>query len=478
MLFNSVTFLIFFPAVCLLYFATPSRHKNLFLLIASYYFYLNWEPMYGILIIFSTLVSYFGARYIETASVAAKKKAVCLMVICSMLLLLCIFKYGNFLADTVTSVLILFNIKIYLPKLTLLLPVGISFYTFQNIAYIIDVYNKKIKAERDFIIFSLFVAFFPPLIAGPILRASVLLPQFKESHPFNPDKIIEGLKLMLWGYFMKLVIADRLSILVDSIYNSHTHHSGPTLAMATVFFAFQIYCDFAGYSNIAIGTAKVLGFDLTTNFRRPYLATSVSEFWRRWHITLSTWFKDYVYIPLGGNRVSAGRGAYNLLVTFVISGLWHGANWTFILWGALNGIYQVLHRVIIKILKPFVPSFTNSKLLAGLNHVVLILITFVCIDFAWIFFRANSVGDAFDIVTKIVLWKGTLSLDNIDTIMHSCFGVFLLMLSDILEERNNGENFFLSNKNTYIRFTSYIVLFLCILEFGVFDGGQFIYFQF
>ena len=348
MLFNSYLYLLFFPAVCVIYYTLPLKYRWLFLLISSYFFYLNWEPIYAILILFSTLVTYYGAKLIVNENFSRFRKNILLITIFLNLSVLFLFKYYNFFTDSIYAILDYIGMRINFPEFKLLLPVGISFYTFQAIGYLVDVYNEKIKQSEKLGRYMLFVAFFPQLVAGPIERASNLLPQIDKQIRFSYKKAIEGTKLIIWGFFMKVVIADRLAIYVDAVYNNYEMHSSYTLILASVFFAFQIYCDFGGYSNIAIGCAKVLGIDLMVNFKRPYFSKSVQEFWYRWHISLSTWFKDYVYIPLGGNRY--GNRNLNLMITFLISGLWHGANWTFVIWGGLNGIYLILNNYTRKLL--------------------------------------------------------------------------------------------------------------------------------
>lgn len=349
MLFNSFHFLLFFPLVCLLYYLLPPRLRWVFLLLASYYFYMNWEPVYALLIAGSTLITYGCGLLVERYRGERRKQR--LFLLGSLFLnfgILFIFKYYNFLTGSIFSLLSWLGIRFAFPEFTLLLPVGISFYTFQAVGYSLDVYRGDIKPERYLGIYALFVSFFPQLVAGPIERARNLLPQFKEIHRFDETNATQGLKLMLWGYFMKLCVADRLALYVDAVYNNVSEHNGTSLLLASIFFAFQIYCDFGGYSLIAIGAARVMGFSLMENFRRPYFAQSIKEFWGRWHISLSTWFKDYVYIPLGGNRVGRFRHALNLFVTFLVSGIWHGANWTFVLWGGFHGGTQVVEKYLPK----------------------------------------------------------------------------------------------------------------------------------
>ena len=327
MLFNSISFLLFFPIVCIVCYLIPSlRFRNLFLLFASYYFYMNWEPVYALLLLSSTVITYVFAIGIERSNHISRRKLFLTINIILNLGILFFFKYWNFAAEQVSMLLCSSGLDMKVPEFSILLPVGISFYIFQALGYSIDVYRKDVRAERDFFTYALFVSFFPQLVAGPIERSRNLLPQFKKLNKFDYDTVMAGVNLMIWGYFLKLVMADRCGMYVDAIYNNVEMHNGGSYLLASLLFPFQIYGDFAGYSLIAIGAAKVMGFKLMENFHRPYFSQSVGEFWHRWHISLSTWFKDYVYIPLGGNRVSKTRCYFNLMVTFVVSGIWLGAN--------------------------------------------------------------------------------------------------------------------------------------------------------
>lgn len=466
MLFNSFNYLLFFPVVCVLYYVIPYRARWFFLLIASYFFYMNWEPVYALLIGLSTVITYLCAYQLDLVKKKRTRKILLWLSVILNFGILFLFKYYNFITDSVFQLLTNFGLRVNFPEFKLLLPVGISFYTFQAVGYSIDVYNKRLNHEKHFGKYALFVSFFPQLVAGPIERAANLLPQFSKEIKFNYAKAVEGTKLIIWGYFMKVVVADRLSIYVDSVYNNAEMHSSSSLIVATIFFAFQIYCDFAGYSNIAIGCAKILGFDLMTNFKRPYFAKTCGEFWHRWHISLSTWFKDYVYIPMGGSRVSKNRNYFNLIITFLVSGLWHGANWTFVIWGGLNGVYQV----IIKMFKLDKPKL-NNKLLALLQ----ILITFILICFTWIFFRANNLSDAVLIVNRMFTEKGALFIGQNAGFIYSIIGVVILLSKDLYDELNLELSF--TNK-IYFKYLWYTSLVLLILMIGVFDGSQFIYFQF
>ncbi|GHV06785.1 alginate O-acetyltransferase [Spirochaetia bacterium] len=411
--FNSWQFLVFFPVITVLYFTVTARvRKNalsqLLLLAASLFFYLCWNPVYLGLILFSVAVTWTSGILMSDHRSVSRSTGQKKLILASSLILnlavLFFFKYYNFFAGTVNS---LFGQSgagpAALPTLNVLLPVGISFYTFQALGYSIDVYRGTVKAERNFLSYALFVTFFPQLVAGPIERTGNLLPQFKIDHHFDYDRVTSGLKLAAWGMFKKVVIADRLAIYVNAVYGNPGVYPASALLLATFFFTFQIYCDFSGYSDIAIGTARVLGFNLMTNFRKPYFSQSITEFWRRWHISLSTWLKDYLYIPLGGNRKGPGRQKLNLLITFLISGLWHGAAWHFVFWGLLHGLFQIIERSV--------PERIN----AALNKVpaLRVCITFLLVCFAWVFFRAGSLPDAFLIVRKLASlpgeWSGYLA---------------------------------------------------------------------
>ena len=473
MLFNSFEFLLFFPIVAILYYLITPKYRWVFLLVASYYFYMNWQPIYAILIFTSTLVTYLCALKIDSTPVQSRKKAYLTASLIINLGILFLFKYYNFFNDSIFGLLNDWGIRMTLPNFDLLLPVGISFYTFQAVGYTIDVYRGDIKSEKHFGIYALFVSFFPQLVAGPIERAVNLLPQFKETKIFNYHQAVQGIKLMIWGYFMKIVVADRLAIYVNSVYGAPEYHSAITLIIATIFFAFQIYCDFAGYSNIAIGCAKIMGFDLMTNFRRPYFAQSCAEFWSRWHISLSTWFKDYVYIPLGGNRVGTSKNYRNILITFLVSGLWHGANWTYVIWGGLNGLYQVIFKIL-----GISPKRKKERSRFNLVYIGNLLLTFILISFSWIFFRANSLSDAITVIERMVTAPGGLFIGEKSSFAYSLFAIIVLILKDAYDEFYPDGNLFFTSKVRTIRYLSYSIIIVIILLLGVFDGGQFIYFQF
>ncbi|MBQ8603536.1 MAG: MBOAT family protein, partial [Oscillospiraceae bacterium] len=395
MLFNSVSFLIFFPIVVMGYFIIPEKLKNHWLLIASYYFYMSWQPVYALLILFSTATTFYCAVLIDKARDEKQKKLFLAVNIIVNIAILGYFKYFNFIVDSLLAVFPSLGIA---RNNNLLAVVGISFYTFQSLGYSIDVYRGRVEREKDFLTYALFVSFFPQLVAGPIERSANLLPQLHKSYKFEYNRVTDGLVIMAWGFFKKLVISDGAALIVNAVYNDVTKYTGIQLVMATFLFAFQIYCDFSGYSDIAVGAANVMGFKLMRNFNHPYFSQSVVEFWRNWHISLSGWFMDYVYFPLGGSRKGKFRTYINLMITFLVSGLWHGASWTFVIWGGINGIYNVLERIffgkkqaeIRRLKKAGKPVPKTKPVVAVLKAVI----TFILIDFTWIFFRANNLTDA------------------------------------------------------------------------------------
>ncbi len=484
MQFNSVEFLLFFPTVLIAYFALPHRWRWVLLLGASYYFYMAWKPAYALLLLFSTVLDYSIARGMESTDNRYWRRLLLATSLSINLGLLFAFKYLNFFSLAAEDLLQFFNIPYHIAIYHLLLPVGISFYTFQTMSYSIDVYRGVQKAERNLGIFALYVAFFPQLVAGPIERSTSLLPQFLERHEFDYARVSSGLRRIAWGFFKKVVIADKAAIIVDLVYNDPTKQSALTLLLATYLFAFQIYCDFSGYSDIAIGTARVLGFDLMENFRQPYLAQSIADFWRRWHISLSTWFRDYLYIPLGGNRVGIQRHYVNLLIVFVVSGLWHGANWTFLIWGALHGAYLVGELLLQKPLQ---------KLVRGLHldrrpHLLLLLrraIVLHLVLIAWVFFRARSVNDALFIIGQfgtLFRWQWATTLLPNSLHIGSLTALILLFsigLMELIEHLRSAQVLQLTMRPWWIRWASYYTLVILIVIFGELNArGQFIYFQF
>jgi alginate O-acetyltransferase complex protein AlgI len=476
MLFNSFHFVFFFIVVTFLYFLLPHRFRWFLLLASSCYFYMAFIPVYILILVLTIVVDYLAGIWLE--KIKGKKRRYFLIAsFIANIGVLAIFKYYNFLDDNLSVLLNSFGYKNIIPHLNIILPIGLSFHTFQAMSYTIEVYRGHQKAEHNFGIFALYVMFYPQLVAGPIERPQHLIHQFYEKHIFEYERVVEGLKLMLWGFFMKLVIADRLAIYVNAVYNNSNQHNGITLLFATVFFAFQIYCDFAGYSNIAIGAAKVMGFNLMTNFNRPYFSTSISEFWKRWHISLSSWFKDYLYISLGGNRVSIPRWYFNLLFVFVISGLWHGANWTFIIWGALNGFYLVF-AILTENLRKRINHILLIDRVPRLQIFLKILTTFILACFAWVFFRAGSLKESLDILNKIITLKGPLYIGTPAFAIYSIFAILFLLFVELKTEYFNEKINFFHHPNPWVRKLSYTFIIVLILVIGVFDGGQFIYFQF
>lgn len=474
MLFNSLSFVIFFIVSTIAYFLLPHKFRWFFLLAISCYFYMAFVPIYILILFFTILVDFFAGIIIETHP--QHKKTLLWISIAANVGCLSLFKYYNFINDNLTVLLGSFGAKNHLPYLRILLPLGLSFHTFQAMSYTIEVYRGHQKAERHLGIYALYVMFYPQLVAGPIERPQNMLHQFYRKVYFNYDRIVSGLRFMLWGLFKKVVIADRLAIYVDVIYNNPTHHSCLSSIVATIFFSFQIYCDFSGYSDIAIGTARVLGIDLMENFHRPYLARSIREFWSRWHISLSTWFRDYLYIPLGGSRVKVNKHIRNLLIVFMVSGLWHGANWTFIIWGALHSIYQVVELIFNKYIVKKDSKQPAKKGIAALPNIIF---TFVLISIAWVFFRANNVKDGFTILHNIFTLKpGPLFVGFAAGFAYSILLILFLVVSEINQEYFQNRFSLIYSHFSMVRYTAYAVLIIAMLAIGVLNGGQFIYFQF
>ncbi|MDX5481507.1 MAG: MBOAT family protein [Hymenobacteraceae bacterium] len=491
MLFNSTEFFIFFPVVVTLYFLTPFNRRWIILLLASYYFYMSWKPAYTIILVVSTLVDYTCGRAMGRYPDEEKEKRRPWLYISlgANLFTLLLFKYYNFFNESARDLATALDVPYAMPAFELLLPMGISFYTFQTMSYSIDVYHGRIKPERNLGIFALFISFFPQLVAGPIERAGNLLGQLHQGHAFQYDRVVAGLRRMGWGFFKKIVIADNLALMVNQVYNNPTEFEGISFLVATVFFAFQIYCDFSGYSDIAIGAAQVMGFKLMENFRSPYFSKSISEFWGRWHISLSTWFRDYLYIPLGGNRVIKWRWYYNLFITFLVSGLWHGAAWTFLIWGALHGLYLVFAIVTAK------QRDALARMVGLTEHPqvykwVQVLSVFVLVCFSWIFFRANSLADALYIIRHSVSGIGNirelfaLNLDHV-LFMDQGFKVFAVsvlavMLMELVHliQRNGSVSQLIMQRPAWVRWSVYYLAIIAVLLFGQFGHQEFIYFQF
>lgn len=485
MQFNSIAFLCFFPLICLIYWALPNHKnggvRNAFLLIASYYFYMNWEPAYALLIGASTLTSWFCAIKASPQSAGisneATKKSRKLWFITGILFncsLLFIFKYLNFITAETFHLLSIIGIRLDVPSFSLLLPVGVSFYTFQVIGYLADVKNGEIPPERNLARYALFVAFFPQLVAGPIENASNMIPQFRKPHYFNADNFISGITMMLWGYFMKICIADNVSPYVDAAFNNPAQHTGTTLLLATFFYSFQILCDFGGYSLIALGAAKAIGFHLIKNFRQPYLATSIRDFWHRWHVSLSGWFTKYVYIPLGGSRCGRVRHLRNIMVVFLLSGIWHGANWTFLAWGGAHGVMMSVHSLWSRR-----TTRQSWRIPASAMRILSIITTFTLAALAWVLFRAESISDAFTVYHKIFTDWGALYHGQGRKNILLC--LLLISVLMIHEWRENQKADSATNDTPRPLLQSIIIsaaLIVTIISLGNFNANSFIYFQF
>jgi D-alanyl-lipoteichoic acid acyltransferase DltB (MBOAT superfamily) len=478
MLFNSIEFLIFFPLVVALYFFISHRYRWILLLGASCYFYMVFVPVYILILGFTIVIDYFAGRLLESTQGRTRKIWLIASIIANVGVL-AFFKYYNFLNDNLTTLLKGIAVQNPIPYLSIMLPIGLSFHTFQAMSYTIEVYRGHQKAERHFGIYALYVMFFPQLVAGPIERPQNMLHQFHERHYFDYQRIAEGIKHIIWGLFKKVVIADRLSEYVNIVYNNPTDFQGQHLLLATIFFSFQIYCDFSGYSEIAIGTAKILGYNLMVNFRRPYLSQSIHEFWGRWHISLSSWFRDYLYISLGGNRVSKPRHYFNLFFTFLISGLWHGANWTFVIWGALHGFYLVFAKLTSP-LRERINKFTGISKIPIVSKLSQMLITYALATFAWVFFRAGSLPNALYIIKNMFIWGPVDNLNLFTFRADMYISIILIVLLMAIEWIEEKYQIFLALKVSpvYVRWTVYTTAIVSMIVLGVWKSADFIYFQF
>lgn len=498
MQFNSVDFLCFFPVVLAVYFIIPKKLRTIWLLITSYYFYMSWNAKYAVLIGGSTIITYISAvlfeRFRNQDNAMIKRRITMITCIVINLGILAIFKYGNFTIESINGFLRLLDISTIQYRFDFLLPVGISFYTFQALGYMIDVYRGDVDAEKNLIRYALFVSFFPQLVAGPIERSKNLLSQMRkieEIKIWNARRVASGAILMIWGLYMKMVIADRVAILVDTVFDNYRMYGRTELVAAAIGFSVQIYCDFGSYSMIAIGAAKILGFDLMENFNSPYLSRSIRDFWGRWHISLSTWFRDYLYIPLGGNRKGKVRKAINIIIVFLVSGLWHGANWNFVVWGGIHGFYQLVGD--------FTKSFRNKicdKFAINTTcfswRLLQTVITFILVTFAWIFFRVKTFGDAVNIIRRIIikptqwllfndgLYTLGLSRTEVNILLLSIVG--LLVVDLIRFKLKITIDKFLFTQNAWFEWLVIIILLLMIITFGkygpTYEPQQFIYFQF
>lgn len=498
MLFNSSKFIIFFPIVVTIYFIFPKKFRYLWLLLSSYYFYMCWNAKYALLILTSTIITYVSGLMIEwckqkpwSAVQIEKAKKSCVAISFFLNLgILFYFKYTNFFLGTLTAIFATFHIHLTIPTYDILLPVGISFYTFQALSYTMDVYRDEIYAEKNFLRYALFVSFFPQLVAGPIERSKNLLKQLAIPTTLSFDNVREGLFLMVWGFFLKLVIADRVAIFVNTVYQSPTVLSGVYLLIAAFLFSFQIYCDFYGYSVIAMGAARILGYQLMDNFNAPFLSGSVSELWTRWHISLSSWFRDYLYIPLGGNRKGPVRKNVNRMIVFLVSGLWHGANWTFVIWGGLNGLFQTIGDLFMPV-RNFLVDMLRIDRNRFSHRLFKVSTTFCLFTFTFIFFRADSISQAFEIIRGIltnhnpeILVNGDLFLAGLDAknFIVVILSILLLFISDLCKYHGIQIRKELAKQS--ILFQCFVIAFsiVMILLFGIWGSGynesNFIYFQF
>ncbi len=466
MTFNSFSFWLLFPILFGIYWLIPAKKnqwRKVFLIIVSYLLYMNWKPAFALVLLAITLVTYAGGCVINPLQDTRKRKRFIWLFAFLAILPLLVFKYYNFVNESIWSFLSSLGVRYELHGLNWAIPVGISFFTFQAVGYLFDVYYKRINAEKSIVDYTLFVCFFPQIFSGPISKAGELLPQIKEEHKFDYQQGVQGLKFLLWGMFLKLVLADRLGLYVDKVAADYAMYSGGTCVLSAIFYSLQIYGDFAGYSLMAVGVAKTLGFNLINNFNRPYFSVSITDFWRRWHISLSRWLKDYVYIPLGGSRCSKLRNYWNIFVTFLVSGIWHGANWTFIVWGLIHGVAQIIEKAF----------GWNNKESKGFVRLLRIAGTFILVTVAWIFFRMPTLGDAVHFIghgIKDISAPEVLSVTN--------FAIYLMAIALVAFKETREEFFptklrFLNNRS--MRWVEYVVIICLILLCGALDSGSFIY---
>lgn len=479
MLFNSLDFLFFFPLVFILYWLLSSKNykvQNILLLVSSYYFYGCWNWHFLLLLIFSTGLDFFTGLKMANAIDKLHRKIWFWISILINLGFLGVFKYYNFFIDSFADLLGLFGLKPHFTTLQLILPVGISFYTFHGLSYVIDIYNDRIKPERNFINYSVFVCFFPLLVAGPIERATHLLPQIKKNRDFDYTKAVDGLRQILWGLFKKVVIADNCATVVNSIFNDTSHQSGSNLVLGAILFAFQIYGDFSGYSDIALGTARLLGIELLRNFGFPYFSRDIAEFWRRWHISLTTWFRDYLYIPLGGSRGTKWMSVKNTFIIFLVSGFWHGANWTFILWGAFHAAL-FMPLLIVGRNRIHTNTVAEGKLLPTLRELAQMTITFSSVVLGWIFFRATSIHEAFVYLSGIFNYSFFSLPTHKITTLSVC--IVILISTEWMQRTQKHGLAYLECRIRYrfVRWVVYLLIIMSIIQFGG-SSDTFIYFQF
>lgn len=473
MTFQSLEYLIFLPVVFILYWTLCRRSKTLqngLIVAASLVFYGMWGWRFLGLLLLTAFSTFFAGRWMGKTDDEKKRKWTNIGTIVLNIGILFFFKYFNFFVQSFADVFSLFGAKMNVHTLKILLPVGISFYTFSALSYSIDVYQRKVEPTRDLLAYLAYVMFFPSLLSGPISRAQKQLPQYFKKRVFDYDNAVSACKLMLWGGVLKLCLADRLGIYVDTVYANIAQHNGTTLFLTSILYTIQIYADFAGYSLMAIGSGRLLGIELQNNFNRPYFAKTVTDFWRRWHISLTTWFRDYIYFPLGGNRCSKARWMLNTMIVFTVSGLWHGAAYTFIIWGAMHGVCMVIERFVYgEKIKHISDKFSIANLFR-------LILTFTIVNFAWVFFRVSDLGDVMTIFRKIFTEPGMPFLDT-NTLMMAFFAMTLVFAYDFIEEKQLNIHL-LSSKNIVVRYLTAVLLIVYILAFGVLNGGSFIYFQF
>lgn len=480
MAFNSFNFWFVFPFIFGLYWVIPAKYnqwRKVFLVLASYLLYMNWKPAFALVLLGVTLITHWGGQIFdservknEELKVGKRKRLIWLFAFLGLLPLL-VFKYYNFINNSLTDGLAVIGLKFSMPGLNWAVPVGISFFTFQAVGYMLDVYHQRVKAEKNLLDYVLFVSFFPQVTSGPISTAEDLMPQIKTTHRFDYEQGKQGLKWLLWGMFIKLVVADRLGMFVDTVYGNYIHYNGTACFAASIFYTIQIYADFAGYSLMAIGIAATLGFNLINNFKRPYFAVSITDFWKRWHISLTRWLTRQVYIPLGGSRCSKQRTYLNIIITFLVSGIWHGANWTFIFWGMMHGVLQVIEKAF---------GWQKYDGHNGFVKAVRILVTFMLVSFAWVFFRMPSIGDAFAVIGKMFTNPGFFDIrDGFGSaagVLMAFIGLLILAFKDTREEFFACRMKWLNTP--VVRWVCYVILFCLIISIGVLDSSQFIYVSF
>jgi alginate O-acetyltransferase complex protein AlgI len=476
MVFNSFAFLIFFPLVTFFYFALPHKYRWWLLLASSCLFYAWFKVEYLLILVFTIIVDYFAGLWIEKSKGLRRKWALIISIIANVGVLV-YFKYADFLIGSANSILTRTGYEPF-DLLNILLPIGLSFHTFQAMSYTIEVYRGRVPAEHNIFRYALYVMFYPQLVAGPIERPQNVIYQFYEEHTLNIPRMISGLRLMLWGLFKKVVIADRLAVFVDLVYDNPQGYSGFPIIIATFFFGIQIFCDFSGYTDIGLGAARIMGFDLMKNFERPYFSKSIAEFWRRWHISLSSWFRDYVYIPLGGNRVSNARRYFNLFFVFMLSGLWHGASWNFVIWGSLHGIYLVVGQLTQTIQNKII-AFVGGSAIQKIIHASLV---FLLVNLAWVFFRARSLRDSVYLIKGMLKpashsLSETIQLIGMKELIVATLAIILMERVHWMQ-RNVDFGQWFDKKPKWLRWSAYYLLLGSILFFAVYSNTQFIYFQF